>query len=46
MTISWSERACSCHRWEVPDGDSIAAHAFASCYVTGRGWVLDGSQEM
>ena len=46
MTISSPERACSCHRWEVPDGHNIAAHAFASCYVTGRGWVRNGSQEM
>jgi hypothetical protein len=46
MTISSPERACSCHRWEVPDGHNIAAHAFASCYITGRGWVLNGSQEM
>jgi hypothetical protein len=46
MTISFYERACSCPRWEVPDGDNIAAHAFASCYITGRGWVLNGSQEM
>jgi hypothetical protein len=46
MTISSPERACSCRRSEVPDGDSIAAHAFASCYITGWGWVLNGSQEM
>ena len=46
MTISSPERACSCHRWEVPDGHNIAAHALASCYITGRGWVLNGSQEM
>jgi hypothetical protein len=46
MTISFYERACSCHRWEVPDGCDIAAQVFASCYVTGRGWVLNGSQEM
>jgi hypothetical protein len=46
MTIFSSERAGSCHGSEVPDGCDIAAHAFASCYVTGRGWVLNGSQEM
>jgi len=46
MAISSPERACSCHRWEVPDGHNVAAHAFASCYITGRGWVLNGSQEM
>jgi hypothetical protein len=44
MTIPFSERACSCHRWKVPDVHSIAAHAFG-CYITGRGWVLNGSQE-
>ena len=46
MTISSSERACSCHRWLVPDSHDIAAHALASCFITGRGWVLNGSQEM
>jgi len=45
-TISSAEGACSCYRWEVPDGYNVAAHAFASCYITGRGWVLNGSREM
>jgi hypothetical protein len=45
MTISFYERACSCYRWGLPDGRNIAVHAFACCYVTGRGWVLNGSQE-
>jgi hypothetical protein len=46
MTISSSEGVCSCRRWEVPDGHNIAAHAVASCCITGRGWVLNRSQEM
>jgi hypothetical protein len=46
MTVSSPERACSCRRWEVPGGQNIAAQAFASCYTTGRGWVLNGSHEV
>jgi hypothetical protein len=46
MTTSFLERACSCDRWEAPGGDNIAARALASCSVTSRGWVLNGSQEM
>jgi len=46
MTISSPEPACSCRRWEASGGHDIAAQAFASCYTTGRGWVLNGSQEM
>jgi len=46
MTISSCERACSCHRWDVPDGHDIAAHVFASCCITGRGEVLNGSRGM
>ena len=45
-TISSYEQACSRHRWEVPDGYNIAAHAFAYSYITGRVWALNGSQEM
>jgi hypothetical protein len=46
MTISSPESACSCRRREALGGHNIAAQAFASCYTTGRGWVLNGSQEM
>jgi hypothetical protein len=45
-TISSYEEPCSRHCWEVPDGYYIAARAFASCYLTGRVWALDNSQEM
>lgn len=45
-TICSYEQACSGHRWEVPDGYSIAAHAFAYCCVTGRVWALNDSQEL
>ena len=30
------------HRWQVPGGYNIAAHAFACCYMTGRVWSLSG----
>jgi hypothetical protein len=46
VTISSPEPACSCRRREALGGHNIAAQAFASCYATGRGWVLNGSQEM
>jgi hypothetical protein len=45
-TISSYEEPCSRHRWEVPDGYNIAARVFASSYITGRVWALNGSQEM
>ena len=40
------EQVCSRHRWDVPDGYNIAAHAFAYCCITGWVWVLNDSQEM
>jgi precorrin-6B methylase 1 len=45
-TISSYQQACSRHRWEVPDGYNIAAHAFPYSYITGRVWALKDSQEM
>ena len=45
-TISSYQQVCSRHRWEVPDGYNIAAHAFAYSYITGRVWALNDSQEM
>ena len=45
-TISSYEQACLRHRREAPDGCNIAAHAFASSYITGRVWALNGSQGM
>ena len=46
MTISSSEGAGSCRGWEVSDGHNFAARAFASCFITGQGWVLNRSQEL
>jgi hypothetical protein len=45
-TISSYEQACSRQGWEAPDGNNIAAYAFASSYITGRVWALNRSQEM
>jgi hypothetical protein len=45
-TICSYEQACSRHRWDVPDGYNIAAHAFAYSCITGRVWALNDSQEM
>jgi hypothetical protein len=47
-TISSYQQACSRsrHRWEVPDGYNIAAHAFPYSFITGRVWALKDSQEM
>ena len=43
-TICSYEQACSRHRWDVPDGYNIAAHAFAYCCITGWVWALSDSQ--
>jgi len=43
--ISFFEQALR-YRREAPDGCNIAAHAFASCCITGRVSALNGSQKM
>lgn len=45
-TICSYEQACSRHRWDVPDGYNIAAHAFPDSSITGWVWALNDSQEM
>jgi hypothetical protein len=45
-TIFSYQGACSRHRWEVPDGYNIAAHAFLYSCITGRVWAFKDSQEM
>jgi hypothetical protein len=45
-TISSYEPACVRDGPEAPDGCNIAAPAFASSYITGRAWALNGGREM
>ena len=45
-TISSYEQASWRDAWGVPDGDNIAAYAFASSLITGRVWVLNRGREM
>lgn len=45
-TVSAYEQACARQLWKVPDRGSIAAHTFASSYIAGRVWALNGKQEI